>query len=117
MALIQVKLIEGVFTSPQKQEIVERLTDAMVEIEGENMRKATWCGIAKVDSEVGCAAHSWRARHHVGRLAVRALSAGRTCSIRIACALISASCAPPRAAQSLVSFSTMRRCLPTEQRR
>jgi 4-oxalocrotonate tautomerase len=50
VALIQVKLIEGVFTSPQKQEIVERLTDAMVEIEGENMRQATWCVIEEVAS-------------------------------------------------------------------
>jgi 4-oxalocrotonate tautomerase len=50
MAFIQVKLIEGVFTSPQKQEIVERLTDAMVEIEGENMRQATWCVIEEVAS-------------------------------------------------------------------
>ena len=38
-SLIQVKLIEGVFTAQQKQEIVERLTDAMVAIEGENMRQ------------------------------------------------------------------------------
>ena len=50
MALIQVKLIEGVFTSPQKQEIIERLTDAMVAIEGENMRQATWCVIEEVAS-------------------------------------------------------------------
>ena len=40
MFLIQVKLIEGVFTGPQKREIVERLTDALVAIEGENMRQA-----------------------------------------------------------------------------
>ena len=38
MPLIQVKVIENVFTDEQKQEIVRRLTDAMVEIEGENMR-------------------------------------------------------------------------------
>jgi len=50
MALIQVKLIEGVFTAPQKQEIVERLTDAMVEVEGENMRQAVWCVIEEVAS-------------------------------------------------------------------
>ena len=29
VALIQVKLLEGVFTAPQKQEIIQRLTDAM----------------------------------------------------------------------------------------
>lgn len=50
MPFIQVKLIEGVFTAPQKQEIVQRLTDAMVEIEGENMRQVTWCVIEEVAS-------------------------------------------------------------------
>ena len=54
MALIQVKLIAGVFTAPQKREIVERLTDAMVEIEGENMRQGIWCVIEEVaDGEWG----------------------------------------------------------------
>ena len=48
MALIQVKVIEGVFTAPQKQEIIERLTDAMVEIEGENMRRTFWCIVEEV---------------------------------------------------------------------
>jgi 4-oxalocrotonate tautomerase len=50
MPLIQVKVIEGVFTAPQKQEIVARLTDAMVEIEGENMRQVTWCVVEEVAS-------------------------------------------------------------------
>jgi 4-oxalocrotonate tautomerase len=50
MALIQVKVIEGVFTAPQKVEIVERLTDAMVEIEGESMRQAIWCMIEEIAS-------------------------------------------------------------------
>ncbi|MGB0094588.1 MAG: 4-oxalocrotonate tautomerase family protein [Solirubrobacteraceae bacterium] len=50
MRFIQVKLIEGVFTALQKQEIVERLTNAMVEIEGENMRQVTWCVIEEVAS-------------------------------------------------------------------
>jgi 4-oxalocrotonate tautomerase len=48
MPLIVVKVIEGVFTAPQKQEIVQRLTDAMVEIEGENMRRLTWCLVEEV---------------------------------------------------------------------
>jgi hypothetical protein len=43
MPLIQVKLIENVFTAEQKQQIVRELTDAMVAIEGENMRPVTWC--------------------------------------------------------------------------
>lgn len=41
MPYINVKLIEGVFTPAQKREIAERLTDVMVEIEGENMRQVT----------------------------------------------------------------------------
>jgi 4-oxalocrotonate tautomerase len=59
MTLIQVKLIEGVFTAPQKREIVERLTDALVEIEGEGMRQAIWCVIDEVASgEWGVGGHT-----------------------------------------------------------
>ena len=50
MPLINVKLIEDVFTSDQKREIVERLTDAMVSIEGENMRSLTWVVVEEVAS-------------------------------------------------------------------
>ena len=50
MPLINVKLIEGVFDASQKREIVEKLTDAMVEIEGENMRPVTWCVVEEVRS-------------------------------------------------------------------
>ncbi|MBA3409127.1 MAG: tautomerase family protein, partial [Solirubrobacterales bacterium] len=38
MPLVNVKLIEGVFDDAQKREMVEKLTDTMVAIEGENMR-------------------------------------------------------------------------------
>ena len=41
MPLIQVKLIEEVFTPAQKKDIITKLTDAMVAIEGENMRPVT----------------------------------------------------------------------------
>jgi 4-oxalocrotonate tautomerase len=50
VALIQVTVIAGIFTTPQKQEIIERLTDAMVAIEGENMRQTVWCMIEEVRS-------------------------------------------------------------------
>jgi 4-oxalocrotonate tautomerase len=52
MPLIQVKVIEKVFSPEQKEEIVRRLTDAMVQIEGENMRPVTWCVVEEVAS--GC---------------------------------------------------------------
>jgi len=50
MPLINVKLIEGVFTSEQKHEIITKLTDTMVAIEGENMRSVTWCVVEEVGS-------------------------------------------------------------------
>jgi 4-oxalocrotonate tautomerase len=50
MPLINVKLIEDVFTPDQKREIVERLTDALVSIEGENMRSVTWVVVEEVAS-------------------------------------------------------------------
>lgn len=50
MPLIQVKLIEQVFTPEQKKEIISKLTDAMVSIEGENMRPVTWVVIEEARS-------------------------------------------------------------------
>jgi 4-oxalocrotonate tautomerase len=50
MPLINVKLIEDVFNPEQKQQIVERLTDAMVSIEGENMRSVTSVVVEDVKS-------------------------------------------------------------------
>jgi 4-oxalocrotonate tautomerase len=50
MTLIQVNVMEGVFTRQQKREIVERLTDTMVEIEGENMRPSICCVLVEVAS-------------------------------------------------------------------
>lgn len=50
MPLIQVKLVEDVFTDAQKRDIVEKLTDTMVEIEGENMRPVTWVVVEEVKS-------------------------------------------------------------------
>lgn len=50
MPLIQVSLIEEVFTPEQKQQIVRKLTDAMVEIEGEALRGVTWVTIQEVRS-------------------------------------------------------------------
>jgi 4-oxalocrotonate tautomerase len=50
MPLIQVKLIDEVFTAAQKKEMITRLTDAMVAIEGESMRPVTWVVIEEVRS-------------------------------------------------------------------
>jgi 4-oxalocrotonate tautomerase len=50
MPLINVRLIEGVFTPEQKQEMQRKLTDTMVAIEGENLRQVTVVIIDEVPS-------------------------------------------------------------------
>jgi 4-oxalocrotonate tautomerase len=50
LPLINVRLVEGVFDDDQKQSMIEKLTDTMVEIEGENMRGVTWVVIDEVKS-------------------------------------------------------------------
>jgi 4-oxalocrotonate tautomerase len=48
MPLVQVKVIEDVFSTEQKQEMVRRITDTMVSIEGESLRPVTWVLIEEV---------------------------------------------------------------------
>lgn len=50
MPLINVRVLEGVFTNNQKQEIVKELTEAMIRVEGENIRPVTWVLIEEVQS-------------------------------------------------------------------
>jgi 4-oxalocrotonate tautomerase len=50
MPLLNVKLIDGVFTTAQKREMIRKLTDAMVSIEGEYMREVTMVVIDEVKS-------------------------------------------------------------------
>ncbi len=72
MPLIQVKLIEDVFTPAQKKEIITKLTDAMVSIEGENLRSVTWVTIEEVRSgDWGIGGQALTTE------AVRALAAGK----------------------------------------
>ncbi len=73
MPLVNVKVIEGVFSEAQKKEMVQRLTDAMVSIEGENMRKVTWVVIDEVKSG------NWGiGGNALTTDAVKALAAGKT---------------------------------------
>ena len=48
MPLITVKLIENVFTPEQKSELIRKLTDTMVEVEGESLRGVTFVLIEDV---------------------------------------------------------------------
>jgi 4-oxalocrotonate tautomerase len=50
MPLVTVKLIEGVFSSEQKRQIIESLTEALVAIEGEPVRALTTVILEEVKS-------------------------------------------------------------------
>jgi 4-oxalocrotonate tautomerase len=50
MPLVDIHLIEGVFDKAQKQAMIAKVTDAMVDIEGEAMRGVTWVRVYEVAS-------------------------------------------------------------------
>lgn len=49
MPLVTIDVIKDVFTPEQKEELITRVTDAMVEVEGEAMRQVTWVRIMEVE--------------------------------------------------------------------
>ena len=71
MPLVDIQLIKGVFNEDQKREMIEKVTDTMVSIEGEAMRGVTWVRVQEVASgEWGIGGQALTAD------AVRALQAG-----------------------------------------
>ncbi len=48
--MVQVKLIKGVFDQDQKQEMIHKITETMVGIEGEALRPVTWVLVEEVES-------------------------------------------------------------------
>jgi 4-oxalocrotonate tautomerase len=49
MPIVNVKLIEGVFSPKQKRDMIEKVTEAVVQVEGENLRSVTWVYIEEVN--------------------------------------------------------------------
>lgn len=49
MPLIDVHVIKNVFNPAQKKEIIEKITNTMVEIEGEALRGVTWVRIRETE--------------------------------------------------------------------
>lgn len=45
MPMVTIDVIKDVFTPRQKQELITRVTDAMVCVEGESLRSVTWVRI------------------------------------------------------------------------
>lgn len=50
MPLVNVKMIEDVFTPAKKQEMIRKLTDAVVSVGGEAIRPVTWVVLEEVKS-------------------------------------------------------------------
>ena len=48
MPLVNIELIENVFTPAQKKQMIEKVTDVMLSIEGEALRPYTWVKINEV---------------------------------------------------------------------
>jgi 4-oxalocrotonate tautomerase len=49
MPLVTIDVIKDVFSAAKKQELIEKVTEAMVEVEGEEMRGVTWVRIMEVE--------------------------------------------------------------------
>ncbi len=50
MPLVNIRLIEGVFSQEKKRELLDKVTEAVVSVEGENMREVTTVIIDEVKS-------------------------------------------------------------------
>ena len=50
MPLVNVKFLEGTLSDSQKRELIEKLTDVIVSVEGEVVRKVTWVMLEEVKS-------------------------------------------------------------------
>ena len=49
MLLVTIDLIKDVFSPTQKQELIAKVTEAMIAVEGESMRPVTWVRINEVE--------------------------------------------------------------------
>ena len=50
MPFVQIKLIEGVFSDEQKRQMLNKVSEVMLSVEGENMRQVTHVIIQEVKS-------------------------------------------------------------------
>ena len=50
MPLVQIKGVSDYLSLEQKQEIIRKVTDAVVSVEGEGLRKVTWVIVEDVPS-------------------------------------------------------------------
>lgn len=72
MPMVTIDVIKDVFTPVQKQQLIAKVTEAMIAVEGENMRGVTWVRIQEFEG--GDWAIGGKALHATD---VRALAAGK----------------------------------------
>lgn len=71
MPLVTIDVIKDVFTPDQKKAMIEKVTDAMLAVEGEAMRQVTWVKINEI------AQNDWAiGGQRLNAAAVHAMSAG-----------------------------------------
>jgi 4-oxalocrotonate tautomerase len=49
MPLVTIDVIKDVFSPDKKAELIEKVTEAIIEVEGEEMRPVTWVRIMEVE--------------------------------------------------------------------
>ena len=49
MPMVTIDVIKDVFSPQQKQELIAKVTEAMISVEGENMRGVTWVRIQEFE--------------------------------------------------------------------
>jgi 4-oxalocrotonate tautomerase len=49
MPLVTIDIIKNVFTADQKRDLIDKVTEAMVAVEGEGLRPVTWVRIMEVE--------------------------------------------------------------------
>jgi len=49
MPLVTIDVIKNVFTPSQKQDLIAKVTEAMIDVEGESMRPVTWVRINEIE--------------------------------------------------------------------
>lgn len=49
MPLVTIDVIKDVFTTEQKEQLIDSVTEAMIAVEGEAMRPVTWVRIMEVE--------------------------------------------------------------------
>lgn len=72
MPLVTIDIIKDVFSSEQKKDLIEKVTEAMIAVEGEALRPVTWVKLNEIEQG------DWAVGgQRLNAAAVHAMQAGR----------------------------------------